>query len=214
MAESQSPLRIRDTAGLRRSPAAHLADSFAAASSADVALREIPFRTMVGLRVLPGADAAARVESALGLLLPCRVGTVSASDAARGISVLWLAPDEFLVVADGDAPGTAPDELTALLAEALDDAPGAAVDLSANRTTFRLEGRAARDVLEKGCPLDLHPRVFVTGAAFVTRLGPVPVVVHRVGADAYDVLPRASFADYLGRWLVDAMAEFAAPGPR
>jgi sarcosine oxidase subunit gamma len=39
----------------------------------------------------------------------------------------------------------------------------------------------------------------------------VPVLVWKTGEDAFRVLPRASFADHVGRWLIDAMREFAAP---
>ena len=58
--------------------------------------------------------------------------------------------------------------------------PGSATDLSANRTTFELVGPSARAVLEKGCPLDLHPRTFEVGAAYLTLIGSVPVVLWKV----------------------------------
>ncbi|WP_334172767.1 sarcosine oxidase subunit gamma [Sinomonas sp.] len=192
---------------LRRSPAGHLAAQFAAAEVTgphSVALREVPFRTMVGLRVVAGTDAARRVEEWLGTPLPARCGDVA---LGSGNAILWLGPDEFLVVAPlGSA--AAPTEATASLVGALGGDSGAAVDLSANRTTFELSGKAARDVLEKGCALDLHPRAFAVGAAYVTQLGPVPVLLWKTGSETWEIFPRASFADYLGRWLLDAMREF------
>ena len=69
----------------------------------------------------------------------------------------------------------------------------------------------ARDVLEKGCPLDLHPRAFESGTAYVTAIGSVPVLLWKLEQERYWVLPRASFADFLGRWLLDAMVEYRAP---
>ena len=120
--------------------------------------------------------------------------------------MLWLAPDEFLVVSETD-----PAALTSTLVEAVADGPGSATDLSANRTTFVLSGPSAREVLEKGCALDLHPRAFAEGSAYVTTLGPVPVIIWKTGAESYRILPRSSFADFLGRWLLDAMVEFRAP---
>ncbi|WP_138444031.1 sarcosine oxidase subunit gamma [Sinomonas susongensis] len=192
---------------LRRSPAAHLAAEFAAAEVAgpySVALREVPFQTMVGLRVAPGTDAARRVEERLGTALPARCGEVA---QGADSSVLWLGPDEFLAVSSAD-----PAHATAHLVEALGGDPGSVVDLSANRTTFELKGTAARDVLEKGCPLGLHPRAFAVGSAYATQLGPVPILLWKTGSDSWEIFPRASFADYLGRWLLDAMREFhAAP---
>ncbi|MDQ4502394.1 sarcosine oxidase subunit gamma family protein [Sinomonas sp. ASV322] len=193
------------TSDLRRSPAAHLAPLFAAAEVTgpnSVALREVPFLTMVGLRVAPDSDSADRVEARLGTQLPARCGDVG---IGTGCSVLWLGPDEFLVVTTASSA-----EFTARLVQAIGTEPGSAVDLSANRTTFELTGRAARDVLEKGCPLDLHPRAFAVGSAYVTQLGPVPIILWKTGPETYEIYPRASFADYLGRWLLDAMAEFRA----
>jgi sarcosine oxidase subunit gamma len=36
----------------------------------------------------------------------------------------------------------------------------------------------------------------------------------KVADESYEILPRSSFADFLGRWLLDAMAEFKAPAWR
>ena len=51
--------------------------------------------------------------------------------------------------------------------------------------------------------------------AITTQLGPVPVLLWQTaeqdGGQVYRIMPRASFADYTARWLLDAMTEFAAP---
>ena len=88
---------------------------------------------------------------------------------------------------------------------------GAVVDLSANRTTLELSGPSARSVLEKGCHYDLHPRSFPPGTAVSTELGPVPVLLWKTDEHTFRILPRASFADYVVHWLLDAMTEFAVP---
>jgi heterotetrameric sarcosine oxidase gamma subunit len=86
------------------------------------------------------------------------------------------------------------------------------VDVSANRTTLELSGPAARQVLEKGCPLDLHPRAFGPGRAVSTTVGPVAVLLWQVDdVPTYRLFPRSSFADYLARWLIDAMSEYRGP---
>ena len=194
------------------SPAAHLAARFAAAEvrgARAVRIREVPFLTMVGLRAAPGSSAADWLGGHLGVRLPDRCGAVATGD---GFSVLWLSPDEFLVVAGAAASSPeAPRQLADALAGALDGQPGSAVDLSANRTTFELSGPMARDVLEKGCALDLHPRAFEIGTAYVSAIGSVPVILWKLDQDLYRLLPRASFADFLGRWLLDAMLEYQSP---
>ena len=100
--------------------------------------------------------------------------------------------------------------LEAQLREAITDHGGAAVDVSAQRTTVRLRGAHARDVLAKGCSLDLHPTVFGPGAAAQTMLGLAAVVLIPLsdnGTD-YRILVRSSFAGYLAAWLLDAAEEF------
>jgi len=188
------------------SPLAHLTQQMSAAAVAGprgVFLAELPFLTMVNVRVPPSCEAAVRIEKTLGTPLPRQCGRTTASGAH---TVTWAGPDEWLVVSTAE-----PAELTAELKEALGSDPGSVVDVSANRTTLELTGPSARAVLEKGCPLDLHPRVFTPGRAVSTTVGPVPVLLWQTGETAYRLFPRSSFADYLGRWLIDAMTEFAGP---
>lgn len=193
---------------IRRSPASHLAAALEAGSvEGTVVLEEGPFQTMVGIRVDPHSEEGARIAAAAGSL-PTRCGDVGGAD---GISVLWLGPSEFLVVAPEEAHDSLGGTLIASLTAALSGAPGQVVDLSANRTTFELSGARARAVLEKGCSVDLHPRTFRPGTAVNTEVGNIPVVLEKTGEDSFRLFPRASFADFLGRWLLDAMREYASP---
>ena len=200
---------------MRDSPLSHLAPSLLATEGGPAGLRELPFRTMVSLRVAPGTPAAERVEDALGLRLPTTCGSTGSTGAVEGRTALWFGPDEWLVVSEVDEPAGA----VALLDAALAGDRGSVVDVSANRTTVELSGERARQVLEKGCALDLHPRALAPGRAVTSTLGPVPLVLWQTDEQTFRLLPRSSFADYLARWLLDAAAEFspaaaslAAPG--
>ena len=113
------------------------------------------------------------------------------------------------MVAQETAP--AHDPLVDALVEALGAERGAVVDVSANRTTLELNGDKAQAVLEKGSPVDLHPRAFAIGRAVTTVVGPIPVLLWKVEATTYRLFPRSSFADYLARWLLDAMSEYDGP---
>lgn len=190
---------------LRTSPLAHLEDRMRAATVTGVrgvALAERPFLTMVNLRVDPASEAADRVAKALGTPLPRQCGHTTASGAH---AIVWLGPDEWLVLSEDTT-------VAAELKEALGADPGSVVDVSANRTTLELGGPAARQVLEKGCPLDLHPRAFGPGRAVSTTVGPVAVLLWQVDDEpTYRLFPRSSFADYLARWLIDAMSEYRGP---
>ena len=115
--------------------------------------------------------------------------------------VLWLGPDEWLVVGGTDAD----------YADA-----AAAVDVSANRVAFELTGGDAHEVLAMGCSLDLDRTVFTPGRCAQTLLARVPVILLRRDEETWLVLPRPSFAGYLRAWLGDAGAgcERADPSAR
>ena len=86
------------------------------------------------------------------------------------------------------------------------------MDVSAQRITLRLSGSRARDVLAKGCSIDLHPRSFCRGSSAQTTLGQAGVVLLALAenGDDYAILVRSSFAGYLADWLADAALEFTA----
>lgn len=196
---------------LRVSPAAHLTQDMARASAGggrEVSLRELAFRPQIGLRAIPDSASGQALENALGLALPRRVGEVTGDGA--GLHALWLGPDEFLAVEVSRAqqPGE-----TIVAEAALEGLPGQAVELSANRTILELSGAKAREVLEKSIRADIHPRVFGVGTAIVTQMGPVPIILHHSAELEYRICPRASFADFAVRWLLDGMAEFVSAEP-
>lgn len=191
----------------RRSPLAHLTMGDANGGLADlgtVRLRESPYWTMLSLRVEPTTPPASQLEHVLGTKLPRSCGQVSHNGAHN---VMWLGPDEWLVISRTEG-----DTLVSALTEtdAPADARATVIDVSANRTVLELSGEAARSVLEKGCPLDLHPRSFTIGAAVGTTLARVPLLLWRTEPDTYRLMPRPSFADYVARWLLDAMEEFTS----
>lgn len=193
----------------RRSPAQHLADEMAQGSGDGVRLREVRFLTQTGLRAVPGSPGAAALEKELGLPLPTRVGEVAGAADGGGGAVLWLGPDEFLAVGPDEAESGVPAaQVAARLGSALGGQRGQAVDVSANRTTLELSGPRARSVLEKSCQLDLHPRAFPVGTAVVTLLESTGVIIWRTAEDTWRVMPRASFATHVVRWLLDGMREY------
>jgi len=187
----------------RQSPLEGFAPRFAQMPES-AAAQEEPFVTMVDLWVDasgPGAAAAART---LGVsALPT---TASTTATAPDTTVIWFGPDEWLVTSTAQAP----EELESRLRDAVVEHGGAAVDVSAQRTTVRMRGAHARDVIAKGCSVDLHPRVFTSGTAVQTMLGQAAVVLMPLGDNGsdYRILVRSSFARYLAEWLIDGAEEF------
>jgi sarcosine oxidase, subunit gamma len=169
-----------------------------------VELRELKRLTKLNLRADPRLAGA--LGSAAGCALPLAPNTATRA-GDRG--VLWLGPDEWLLV----APPGCERGLETTLRSAIGALFATVVDVSADRTVFELSGPRAPDVLAKGCSLDLHRRAFVTGQCAQTLLGQAQVIIEQVGDEpAYRLFVRPSLAPYLVAWLEDAMLEFRNPG--
>ncbi len=159
-----------------------------------------PFVAMVDVRLgTVGAEASA----ALGVDLPAAPNTWVPAGTGRAV---WLGPDEWLLSSTTETP----EELEARVRAAALELGGSATDVSAQRIGLRLTGARVRDVLAKGCSIDLHPRVFGRGSSAQTVLGQAGVVLLALSdaGDDYAVLVRSSFAGYLADWLLDAALEF------
>lgn len=185
----------------RAEPLAALDATIAATTVGDTRLTTVPFLAQVGLRLDPDGPAAVRLAAVLGADLPGPNRAV-APGAHR---VLWLGPDEWLVVAaDGQE-----DTLVASLASAVGE-DGAVIDLSANRTGLELSGAFARDVLATCCTIDFHPRVFGPGQCAQTLIQKAGVLIDQRTDDTYLLLVRPSFAAYVAEWLLDGMVGLQA----
>jgi sarcosine oxidase subunit gamma len=193
----------------RRSPLHGLADGLAAADEAParVRLSEVPFLTQLTVRVAPSTAAATAAGHALGAPLPLTPNTTS---AAGEVQILWMGPDEWLVI----GPTELRTRLRARLEAALAGEHATVVDVSAHRTVIELAGSDARELLMKGCAVDLHPRTFGPGRCAQTTLARAQVVLlARTPEPAYWVFVRASFAEYLAEWLLDASGEYRGVPP-
>ncbi len=143
-------------------------------------------------------DAAAKV---IGLALPIEPNTVVSGEH----DIYWLGPNEWMLV--GEQADTS--RLTIALAAELERQHAAVNDLSGGQLTYRLRGESARQLLSKGCALDLHPGVFGHGACAQTGLAKASVILRPLDGDAgFDVLVRRSFSDYLWQWLLRAGDEY------
>jgi sarcosine oxidase subunit gamma len=80
--------------------------------------------------------------------------------------------------------------------------------LSHSRTRISIEGRAARAVLLKGLPIDLHESVFTPGMFAMTGLHHTPVLLHCVAEQHFELYAMRTFALDAWEWLEDAALEF------
>ncbi len=165
-------------------------------------LAEVRFQGKLNLRGDAGDPAfQAAVAAAVGTEPPTAPGAVA---TAGDRAILWLGPDEWLVVTPaGDEAGP-----LAALAAALAGTRASATDVSDNYTTVRVAGPKARWVLAKGWPVDLHPAAFGPGRVAQSNLALTNAILRQIDdTPAYEILVRPSFARYLWDWLTDAALE-------
>jgi sarcosine oxidase subunit gamma len=170
-------------------------------------LREIPFLAQLDLRLDPlDGSARAGVESVVGAL-PLEPNTVHGGPDG---AVLWLGPNEWLLVGPPDTAATLEGQLRSALGAATDAGPVAIIDVSANRTTVELAHPDARAILAGGCPIDLDPRAFGPDRCAQTLVARAGVILWQLddalpGTPRFRLLVRPSFAAYLAAWLTDAI---------
>lgn len=157
------------------------------------------------------ADALKDALRALGLTLPS-FGRAT-EDAGR--LVLCVRPDRWLLLStplpqaetragDGstdDAAGRSPDQAW----QAAVGAAGAAIDQSSGWSLLRLAGAAWREVLARGCRLDLRSPALADGAAAATTMAQVPVVIVTRAMSVLLLTP-SSTAQHLCEWLAATAA--------
>ena len=130
-------------------------------------------------RALLRGDPAA-LGTALGLTLPTAPCTAQPGEPA----VLWLGPDEWLLLASDGAS-----------IEPWDGEAAAVFDVSDRQIGFMIEGERAADALAAGCPLDVAS--FPVDACTRTVLGKAEIILWRRDATRFQLEVWRSFAPYV-----------------
>ncbi|SDL23850.1 sarcosine oxidase subunit gamma [Modicisalibacter muralis] len=181
-----------------------LADRVASNASAEagVTLREKAF---LGHLILRGGAIALdeAVREVLGISLPAKPSAL-AHDESGERSIQWLSPDEWLVI----VPGGEEFELENRLREQMGDAHFAIVNVGGGQTVIELSGPYAREVLMKSAIYDVHPSHFPVGKGVTTVFAKATAIIRRPSEDRWELVVRRSFADYCGRWIIDASEEY------
>lgn len=140
------------------------------------------------------------VREAVGLAPPDALGVVA--DGAR--RVIWMSPDELLIVTEAETGET----VRSTLGSALSGTHHMVVDVSDARGVIRLTGERVGEVLAKGAPCDLSDGGFPPGTARRTHLGGLAVAIWRTDVDVWEIACFSSLLHHLQAWLKDA----AQPG--
>ena len=172
-------------------------------AGAGIVATEHAFLGHLNLRGDPGDPRfVPAISSALGVAPPVTANTVVETGSA---TIYWLGPDEWLIVTSGDRVT----DLKHKLRDALATIRQSVTDVSGGQTVVVLRGAPVRELLAKGCPLDLHPRAFAIGQCAQSHLAKAPILLRPIlDGSAFELVFRRSFADYIWTWLEDAAAEW------
>ena len=113
-------------------------------------------------------------------------------------------PDEYWLIGP-DSSG-----LAHQIASDLGDAWHSLVDISHRNFGLHAWGSAVCDVLNAGCPLDLHATAFPVGMATRTLLGKAEIVLARLETGKFRLECGRSFAPYVRDFLGEAARECRA----
>ena len=117
---------------------------------------------------------------------------------------VWLGPDEFMIICESGKD----EELASTIHTSFGSLHSAVTNITDALAAFHLKGAAVRQVLAKGCALDLHLNSFTSGDAAQTLVAHAAVTIMALADDEFIVICRTSFASYLHNWLVDAALEY------
>lgn len=155
----------------------------------------VPLGPFTRLAARGNAEAAARFGRSFGVEL----STVPLRACEAGArAVLWLGPDEWLLLAPEDT-GLARSVEAGLAGE-----PGAIVDVSHRQVGIDVSGDGAAAVLNAGCPLDLGLDAFPIGMSTRTVLAKAEIVLWRRAEHRFHVEVWRSFAPYVMDFLRQA----------
>jgi len=155
-------------------------------------LRMLPATSRYSLRL--SNDVAERLSPIAGFEVRQTINSITGSDKLA----MRLGPDEWLL-AGGDA-GIRDNITTALAGE-----HHALVDISHRQVAFEALGERAIDILNCGCPLDLHQSAFPAGSATRTLFGKAEIILSRQSEEPHwRIECWRSFGRYVDDYLMDA----------
>lgn len=125
---------------------------------------------------------------------------------SNNISIIWMAPDELLVLVDYDQV----DQYVKSLEKNLEGQHYLLANVSDARVIFNLKGKGVCEVLAKGTPADMS--VFEVNDVRRSRIGQLAAAFWMVKDDEIKLICFRSVSDYMFDWLKVASAPNSLPG--
>ena len=189
---------------MQQSPLVEIAADQPIVDLVSIKITEKPFWSHYILRGLVSDSAFTdAVKTILDIELPVVANTVIEKD---GLSVLWMSPDQWLLLTENQDMQAK----VSMLSGALEDVFASINDVSGGQAVINIKGDKALKVMNKGTTFDVHPSVFGPGQCAQTVFAKMNVLIFPKQEDnlAVDLIVRRSFADFLGRWLINACVEY------
>ena len=163
-----------------------------------IKIKELPFVKKINLRLDPNnKDCISSYSEILSTMLPTKANTYSVN--AINEKVIWLGPDEWLIVSDDD-------NAFLKLLNKIKNLEENVTDVSENRTIIRIRGKYIYVLLSKFLVLDLEKNLSTNSSCAQTLFVKVPVLLvrnHHDGTPEIDIFANRSHANYIYSLLVD-----------
>ena len=164
-----------------------------------IEIQELPFVKKINLRLDPNdKSCVSSFRKILGTILPTNANTYSINTLNE--KVIWLGPDEWLVVSDND-------DTFLKLQNKIEDIESSLTDVSENRTIIRIRGSKVFVLLSKFLVLDLEKNLPTQSSCAQTLFVKVPILLVRNSSDTHkheiDIFTNRSHANYIYNLLVD-----------
>ena len=153
------------------------------------------------LNIRADKSAGKIIKSITGCTFPPAANKFTTAGERHAV---WLGPDEFIIICEAGKD----EELASAIHTSFGSLNAAVTNITDALAAFYLKGAAVRQVLAKGCALDLHHSSFTSDDAAQTLLSHAAVTVMALADDEFIVICRTSFASYLHDWFLDAALEY------
>ncbi len=178
-----------------------LADAIAGAAGDDLDIEIVGELALLQLFAKKGKEQELaklmNIETSAGKAVTC-----------EGFVALPLAPEQWMLVADSGADGS----FHQLIAEKIAGI-GYVSEQSDSRVCFRISGKYARDLMSRGCRIDLHPDAVSPGFCAQTNMAQVGVLLHQLDdSPTYDLYVYSGFARSFRDWLSHTALQFYPTG--
>jgi len=146
------------------------------------------------------AEFLSGVEQVLGVALPVSPCSSAKSETAQ---IMWLAPDEWLIVVDSGNEYDIEQKLRANLTGHF-----AISDISGAQTIVELSGSNIHDLMKKSTGYDFYLEHFPIGKVVGTTFAKAGAHILRVSEDKFQLIIRRSFSDYVWLWIQQGSQEY------